>query len=121
MEGACADEDRRPVDAPGIEAGEGRVGTVVVGARRPRRRAHLDEEEAEPLILRPLDVREVDSLRSGSGRDEAAERRVREPRHPGGGGPEPRQPDGDVQLRACRPELELARLFEALAVWRRKA
>ena len=54
---------------------------------------------------------DIDAMAARLAGDDAAERPFRQPRHPGGAPPQPRQHAGDIELAAADPDFDLRRLL----------
>ena len=107
--------------ASGSRSAKAESAAVVEGRARPRELSDLDEEEPEPAFLAQLHPVDAHPVGACLPEHEPAERVVRKTRDPGGARPEPRQRDGDVELRSGGPELERRRLLEPVMPGRRES
>src|SRR5205807_4050965 len=99
----------------------GRMLSIVNHARVARRRARLEEHQAEAPPGHPADMARIDAVAARLAIDDPAERSFREPRHPGNPAAEARQNAADIELAAADTGLEQTRLLEALQAGRRQA
>src|SRR5207249_2414549 len=93
---------------------------VVDDASVSRCRAGFEEHQPEPCFLDPAYPAGIDPVATGLAIDDAAERPLRQPRHPGDAAAEPRQHATDVELAAADADLELPCLVEPLHTGRRQ-
>jgi hypothetical protein len=105
--------DRLPVNGLGREPSEGRIATVVQHADRPRRRAELEEIDADPGRVDHTHVLAVDAVAGQLPPDPLAP-------GVGGHGRDPRRPQAearaggnDVGLGAADLHVELAHRLDA--------
>src|SRR5205085_7855327 len=103
------------------ERGRSGMLSIVNLARVARRRARLEEHQAEARPGHPADMARIDAVPARLAIDDPAERSFRQPRHPGDLAAEPRQNAADIELAAADTGLEQTRLLQALQAGRRQA
>src|SRR5271165_4646811 len=79
-----------------------------------RQGARLVKHQPQSGILDPPYPAGIDAMPARLPVDDAAERPLREPRHPSDPAPEPREQAADIELAAADPDLEEPRLVEPL-------
>ena len=110
MDARAGLDQRLPWRVLEAELGGGRVFAVVDHAGIARRRPGLKKHQPEPRALDPAHISRVDPMSPRLALDDAAERPLRQPRHPGDPPPEPRQQAADIELGAADPDFEQPRL-----------
>src|SRR6266566_4602103 len=118
---ACRLRDQRlPGRVLETELGSRRMLAVIDHAGVARRRARLEKHQSEPCLGDPADKARVDAVAPCLAVDDAPERPLRQPRHPGGAASEASQHAGDVELAAADPDLQIPGLVEPLHPRRRQ-
>src|SRR5579863_1099842 len=116
-----AREDTLPVDFSRLDSADGRVSAVVEHRARTRRGAELDEVEAQPAVLRPDQLGDVDARLAHAVLEQTAQRVLGEARDPRAFETQSRHADRHVQFAPADLHVERSGLLEALEMGRHKA